>query len=110
MRAKTNQTEAILTLFHQHGGYLSSRQIRQADLPLKLVQRLTQAGHVEVLQRGVYQLLAYPSAPFADLLEVTLRVPYAYIALGSALDVHGLTTTKPSRIQVAIPSNRVFQI
>lgn len=105
---RTTHAEALLTLFHQHGGYLSSRQVRQAGLPLKTVQRLAQAGRVQALHRGVYQLLDLPAAPHAELLEVSLRVPYARVALISALDLHGLTTTKSVRLQVAIPSNRTF--
>lgn len=98
----------LLDLFRQHGGYLSSRQVRGAGLPLKAVQRLAHAGRVQVLQRGVYQLLEHQAAPHGDLLEVCLRVPYARIALASALDLYGLTTTRPTAIQVAIPSNRTF--
>ena len=105
---RTAHAEALLALFHQHGGYLSSRQVRQAGLPLKTVKRLTQAGRVQIVQRGVYQLLDVPAAPHADFLELSLRVPYARVALISALDLHGLTTTRPTRLQVAIPSNRTF--
>ncbi|GAA4013119.1 hypothetical protein GCM10022631_26000 [Deinococcus rubellus] len=82
--------------------------MRQAGLPLKVVQRLTQAGRVQVVQRGVYQLLSLPAAPHAELLEVSLRGPYARVTLVSALNLHGLTTTQPVRLQLTIPSNRAF--
>jgi len=98
----------MLGLFAQHGGYLTSRQVRAAGLSLKPVQLLIDGGEVEVVQRGVYRLTAADLPPHADLVELQLRVPYARPALITALDLHGLTTTRPTVIQVAIPLNAAF--
>ena len=108
MRTQATQTAALLGCFAQHGGYLTSRQVRAAGLSLKPVQRLIDRGEVEAVQRGVYRLTAADLPPHADLIELQLRVPYARPALITALDLHGLTTTRPTVIQVAIPVNAVF--
>lgn len=108
MRTQSTQAAALLGFFAQHGGYLTSRQVRDAGLSLKPVQRLIDRGDVEAVQRGVYRLTAADLPPHADLVELQLRVPYARPALITALDLHGLTTTRPTVIQVAIPINAAF--
>lgn len=108
MRTDPTQSDALLGLFTRHGGYLTSRQVRAAGLPLKPVQRLIERGEVEAVQRGVYRLTATDLPPHADLVELQLRVPYARPTLMTALDLYGLTTTRPTVIQVAIPINATF--
>lgn len=95
-----------MQLFEQHGGYLNSRQVRAAGIPLKSVQRLATGGQVEVVQRGVYHLPNSGVPAHADLIELQLRLPYARPTLVTALDLHCLTTTKPAAVQLAVPLNR----
>ena len=107
----------LLELFEQHGGYLTSHEINRAKLPSMAVTRLLKHGLIERPQRGVYRLNdqhlndvndnhGTSSAEGEDLLELQLRFPHARPCLVSALHLHGLTTTRPSALQLAIPQNR----
>jgi predicted transcriptional regulator of viral defense system len=100
----------LLNLFQTHSGLLTSREISRANIPGVTVTRLLQRGLIERVQRGVYRLhdtTAFPAADAAaeELLELQLRFPYARPCLVSALHLHGLTTTRPTRLQLAIPQN-----
>jgi predicted transcriptional regulator of viral defense system len=103
--------QALLRLFEQHGGYLTSREATQAGWPSISLTRLLERGLIERPQRGVYRLrdthtLEPRDAEAEDLLELQLRFPYARACLTSALHLHGLTTTRPMALQLAIPANR----
>ena len=103
--------QALLRLFEQRGGYLTSREATQAGWPSINLTRLLERGLIERPQRGVYRLrdtshLEPRDAEAQDLLEVQLRFPYARACLTSALHLHGLTTTRPAALQLAIPANR----
>lgn len=101
----------ILQLLQARGGYITSAEVSAAKLPRVELTRLLQAGKVLRLARGVYRLtdlggLEPADAEATDLLEVQLRFPAARPCLVSALHLHGLSTTRPSRLQFAVPNNR----
>ena len=95
MKAGLAQLEV---LFHQHGGYLTRRQVDEAGLEPKLLSYLVAKGEAERVQRGVYRWTDAPLQTHEDLLEVSLRIPYGIICLASALAFHGLTTFIPKTI------------
>lgn len=103
-----NDTQQALELLRRGGGYLTARAAAAAGVPGITLTRLLRRGVVERPQRGVYRLVAHKggqdiSAEAEDLLEVQLRSPMARPCLASALHLHGLTTTRPTRLQVAVP-------
>ena len=102
--------QQLLALFEQHQGYLTTREVAAAGLPTTYLTRLERSGSALRLQRGVYRLAdaAPASGSAGELLEVQLRVPFARPCLVSALHLHGLTTTRPTRLQFAILANRQF--
>ncbi|WP_135230179.1 type IV toxin-antitoxin system AbiEi family antitoxin domain-containing protein [Deinococcus fonticola] len=108
METSVSQTELLRTRFAQQGSYLTSSQVRAEGIDLKVIGRMIEAGEVEQVQRGVYRHTGADLPEHADLIELQLRVPYARPTLMTALDLHGLTTTRPTRIQVAIPTNRAM--
>ncbi|RJF72737.1 transcriptional regulator-like protein [Deinococcus cavernae] len=108
METSVSQTELLRTRFAQQGSYLTSSQVRAEGIDLKVIGRMIEAGEVEQVQRGVYRHTGADLPEHADLIELQLRVPYARLTLMTALDLHGLTTTRPTRIQVAIPTNRAM--
>ncbi|GAA3821593.1 hypothetical protein GCM10022625_23820 [Deinococcus aetherius] len=100
----------MLDLFTQQGGYLTARDAARAGVPGVTLTRLLQQGVIERPQRGVYRLvdtgkLEAVAAEAEDLLEVQLRFPYARPCLVSALHLHGLTTTRPTALQFAVPAH-----
>jgi len=105
------QMHNLIQYMALRGGHLTTLEVTQAGFPRKALTRLVKGGQIERLERGVYRL-ADPSAlspvlaERLDLLEVQLRYPYARPALVSALHLHGLTTTRPHRLQFALPANR----
>ncbi|WP_216326014.1 type IV toxin-antitoxin system AbiEi family antitoxin domain-containing protein [Deinococcus aestuarii] len=89
---------------------LPQRMHREHGFHTEQLSRLVALGDIERVQRGVYRLLddQVPFGAAEELLEVQLRVPFARPCLVSALHLHGLTTTRPARLQFAIPRNRTF--
>ncbi|UBV44772.1 type IV toxin-antitoxin system AbiEi family antitoxin domain-containing protein (plasmid) [Deinococcus taeanensis] len=108
----TDPQQALLQLFQAHGGYLTSQDVRQASIPTMYLTLLERQGVIERLQRGVYRHPEAHTGPTnstaVDLLEVQLRVPFARPCLATALNLHGLTTTRPAALQFAIPANKHF--
>lgn len=93
-------------LAHDHGGYFTVAEAREAGVYPKLLQRWTDAGLVERVMRGVYRWPGQPPTEHDQLVELQLRFPFARFCLLTALDLHGLTTTQPGRIQLAVPRGR----
>ncbi|WP_027482297.1 type IV toxin-antitoxin system AbiEi family antitoxin domain-containing protein [Deinococcus pimensis] len=110
MTTSTN-AHRILDLFHRGGGYLTTSEVDAARLPRVALTRLARQGVITRVERGVYRLsdlhdLPTTFAEATDLLEVQLRYPFARPCLISALHLHGLTTTRPARLQLAVPAHR----
>ncbi|GAA5504441.1 hypothetical protein Dxin01_04211 [Deinococcus xinjiangensis] len=106
-----HQSQQILTLMQQRGGYLTSQEVAEAKLPKVALTRLLRSHQIERVERGVYRLPDTGSTPLIaaerqDLLAVQLRYPAALPCLISALHLHGLTTTRPARLQFAVQNNR----
>lgn len=106
----TAQTR-LLELFKQRDGILTTSEVNRAELPRVALTRLLERGAVLRVQRGVYRLTsssrnAAVDAELDELLELQLRFAYARPCLVSALHLHGLTTTRPAALQLAIPAHR----
>lgn len=102
---------SIPRLLRDHGGYATTSELTAAGIPRMELTRLTRAGTLVRLTRGVYRLADQSGLPpvdaaATDLLEVQLRFPAARPCLVSALHLHDLTTTTPHALQVALPRNR----
>ena len=102
----------LLAHFQKHG-LLTSKEVNALHLPRITLTRLIQHGQIERIQRGVYRLndtshLPTVDAELEELLELQLRYPHARPCLVSALHLHGLTTTRLSTLQLAIPANRTL--
>jgi len=78
----------------------SKRQGRSAS-----VIRLARAGQLRKLRPGVYRPAERETWMHQDLLDACAAVPEGVICLVSALAYHGLTTTIPLGVWVAIPRN-----
>jgi predicted transcriptional regulator of viral defense system len=64
--------------------------------------RLTKAGAIERLGRGLYMAAGAKVTEHHTLAEAAKRVPSGIVCLLSALAFHGMTTQSPSEIWVAI--------
>lgn len=83
-------------------GMVRLRELKAVGIPETVVARLTKAGRVVRLARGLYQLPSANLQTGHTLAEVAKIVPKGVICLISALVYHELTLQMPPFIWVAI--------
>ena len=83
-------------------GMVRLREFKAAGIPETVVARLTRAGRVVRLARGLYQLPSADLQTGHTLAEVAKIVPKGVICLISALVYHELTLQMPPFVWVAI--------
>src|SRR3990167_2373765 len=83
-------------------GMVRLRELKAVGIPETVVARLTKAGRVVRLARGLYQLQSANLQTGHTLAEVAKIVPKGVICLISALVYHELTLQMPPFIWVAI--------
>jgi len=85
-------------------GIARARDFKAAGIPLVYLKRLTEAGDMVRLGRGLYQDPDRVGEHIAhDLAEATRLVPNGVISLISALRHHELTTQLPHAVWMTIP-------
>ena len=83
-------------------GMARLHELKAAGIPEIVVARLTRAGHVVRLARGLYQLPDADIQTGHTLAEVAKIVPKGVVCLISALAYHQLTLQLPPFVWVAI--------
>jgi len=96
------QTQTVLTLARQKG-MLRSSDLKGAGLARVILTRLTAAGQLEKVGRGLYRLPQTQASEFESLNTIAIKVPQAVFCLLTALQFHGLTTQLPRQIWIAMP-------
>ena len=100
-----NYRERALELTRARG-IARARDFKAAGIPLVYLKRLTDAGDLMRLGRGLYQIPENVGEDIAhNLAEAARRVPNGVISLLSALRYHGLTTQLPHAVWMTIPRN-----
>lgn len=85
-------------------GIARARDYKAAGIPLVYLKRMTDAGELIRLGRGLYQDPECVGSHVAhDLAEATRLVPNGVISLISALRYHELTTQLPHAVWMTIP-------
>lgn len=85
-------------------GIARARDYVAEGIPLVYLKRLTDAGDLVRLGRGLYQEPGRVGEHAAhDLAEAARAVPNGVVSLLSALKVHGLTTQLPLAVWMTIP-------
>lgn len=84
------------------------RLLRASDLdaisaPRVVLTRLTAAGLLEKVGRGLYRLPDAQVSEFESLGTIATKVPQAVFCLLTALQYHELTTQLPRQIWIAMP-------
>ncbi len=95
------QSDRALTFLRERG-MARLHELVAAGIHAETVSRLTRAGEIVRLTRGLYQL---PDADFEaghSFAEAAKRVPKGVVCLVSALQFHRLTLQLPSSIWMAI--------
>jgi predicted transcriptional regulator of viral defense system len=91
----------VLEVIHYYGGYLTSKQAREAGLTHTSLLRAVSAGLIDRVAHGVYEL---PSSSDDIFYLKQLRRPKAVYSHGTALFLHGLTDRDPLVLTVTVPS------
>jgi predicted transcriptional regulator of viral defense system len=102
MTPPNTQTQYVLDLARQKG-ILRSSDLEGMGIPRVVLRRLTAAGHLEKIGRGLYRLQNAQASENESLAAVAVRVPQAIFCLLTALQFHELTTQLPRQIWIAMP-------
>ena len=98
-----NFRERALNLVRARG-IARARDFTAVGIPLVYLKRLTDAGDLVRLGRGLYQDPERAGEDIAhDLAEAARLVPHGVVSLLSALRKHDLTTQLPSAVWMTIP-------
>jgi predicted transcriptional regulator of viral defense system len=79
-----------------------SRDLRESRVDRSELRRLTAAGVLERVTRGVYRLVDAPATEAHTVATVIKRVPQGTVCLLTALQLHGLTTQLPHQVWIAL--------
>ena len=98
-----NYRERALSLA-QARGIARARDFKAVGIPLVYLRRLTEAGELVRLGRGLYQASENVGEDVAhDLAEAARLIPNGVVSLISALRHHELTTQLPHAVWMTIP-------
>jgi predicted transcriptional regulator of viral defense system len=78
------------------------RDLEAQGLSRMKVKRMLQRGELIALGRGLYAAHGFDPSPHHALAVVAARVPHAVVCLTSALAFHGLTTSQPADVWIAV--------
>jgi predicted transcriptional regulator of viral defense system len=101
MLAETH-TQRVLDLASQKG-LIRASDLNAIDAPRVVLTRLTAAGQLERIGRGLYRLPDTPSSEHESLVTIATKVPQAVFCLLTALQFHELTTQLPRQVWIAMP-------
>jgi len=95
-------TQRVLDLVSQKG-LLRASDLGTIDAPRVVLTRLTAAGQLEKVGRGLYRLPDSHGSEHESLVAVATKVPQAVFCLLTALQFHELTTQLPRQVWIAMP-------
>ena len=99
---ESSHAQRILALAAQKG-LLRTRDLSAISVPRVVLTRLTNAGQLEKVGRGVYRLPHGLMSEHESLVTIATRVPSAVFCLLTALQFHELTTQLPRQVWIAMP-------
>jgi hypothetical protein len=73
------------------------------EAPRVVLARLTAAGLLDKVGRGLYRLPSHPGSEHESLATIATKVPQAVFCLLTALQFHELTTQLPRQVWIAMP-------
>ena len=97
-----SHTQRVLDLV-RHKGLLRACDLDAIDAPRVVLTRLTAAGLLERIGRGLYRLPDDHGSEYESLVTVATRVPQAVFCLLTALQFHELGTQLPRQLWIAMP-------
>jgi len=101
MLADTHTTRVLALVGRK--GLLRASDLDAIAAPRIVLTRLTAAGMLERVGRGLYRLPDSQGSEHESLVTVATKVPQAVFCLLTALQFHELTTQLPRQIWIAMP-------
>lgn len=95
-------TQRVLALANQKG-LLRASDLDAIEAPRVVLTRLTAAGLLDKVGRGLYRLPSHPGSEYESLATIATKVPQAVFCLLTALQFHELTTQLPRQVWIAMP-------
>lgn len=95
-------TQRVLNLANQKG-LLRASDLDAIEAPRVVLTRLTAAGLLDRIGRGIYRLPSHPGSEYESLATIATKVPQAVFCLLTALQFHELTTQLPRQVWIAMP-------
>lgn len=95
-------TQRVLDLANQKG-LLRASDLDGIEAPRVVLTRLTAAGLLDRIGRGLYRLPSHSGSEHESLASVATKVPQAVFCLLTALQLHELTTQLPRQVWIAMP-------
>jgi predicted transcriptional regulator of viral defense system len=92
----------VLNLASQKG-LLRANDLEAINVPRVVLTRLTAAGQLDKVGRGLYRLPDFRGSEHESLAIVATKAPQAVFCLLTALQFHELTTQLPRQIWIAMP-------
>lgn len=108
-------SDKIVQRFIDSHGYLKSADLQKYGIHTSHIKQLVEDGRIDRIKRGLYrlppdELVQDPQFTF-EYFDVAAAVPNGVFCLSTALYYHGLTTTNPSVLDIAIlPTQRNTQL
>ena len=102
MRAMVRNTRRAVIALVGKGRLLRARELESTGVDRSELRRLTAAGVLERVTRGVYRLASAPATEAHTVATVLKLVPQATVCLLTALQMHGLTTQLPHQVWIAL--------
>ncbi len=100
--SSTTYARRVLDLTRRRG-LLRASDLAEIDVPRVVLTRLTSAGELERVGRGLYRVPGKQGSEHETLAAVSARVPKAVFCLLTALQFHELTTQLPREVWIAMP-------
>lgn len=95
-------SQRVLDLARQKG-VLRASDLDAIAAPRVVLTRLTAAGLLDRVGRGLYRLPSHPVSEHESLVVVAAKAQQAVFCLLTALQFHGLTTQLPHQVWIAMP-------
>ena len=90
-------------IFSNHKGILRASTAIELGVPKHVLYEMVKTGELVREAQGIYRLSESDPLGNPDLVNISLRVPYAVFCLISALYFHELTTQIPHQVYFALP-------
>ncbi len=97
-----NTLDKAKKVIRDNGGIIKTYDALQSGIHPRTLYQLRDAGDIEQISRGIYQLSEGETISNIDFVIVATRIPNSVICLISALSFHGITTQIPRKVSVAI--------